>query len=286
MRKKISILFFILCFSVFLLSGYFILTHFSEDAKQDNQYDMLVERVNDTEETTHSAVESVTSVLPEYAPLLEQNSELVGWLRIEDTQINYPVMQSQGDPDFYLKHLFDKTYSDYGCPYVEQKCDVNKPSDNLIIYGHHMRSDKMFSQLEKYKEKSFWENHRYVFFDTLYEKQTYEIIAAFKTVVYTDEPDMFKYYEFFDAENPSDFNEYVSRAKGMSTYETGVTAQYGDKLITLSTCEFSNKNGRFVVVAKRISQQKNVDNMRQKHLQLQVLFLQGNLIIKKGQSAV
>lgn len=250
MRKKLRIFLFAGFLCVFLISGYTVYKYYDEDKKQDNHYDSLIEMIDTYDD--NSAIAQNGSVLPEYSALYKENNELVGWIRIEGTKINYPVMQSVDEPDFYLKHLFDKSYSKFGCPYAEQKCDVNKPSDNLIIYGHHMKNDKMFSQLEKFKDRKFWESHKYISFDTLYEKQTYEVIAAFKTAVYTDDPNSFLYYEFIDAETPAEFDEYITDSKALALYDTGVTAVYGDKLITLSTCEYSNENGRFVVVAKRV----------------------------------
>ena len=104
---------------------------------------------------------------------------------VADTNINYPVMQSVNEPNFYLKHGFDKEYSDYGCPYVQEDCDVQKPSDNLVIYGHHMSNGSMFAHLEKFKSKDFWSEHRMITFNTLTDKQEYEIVAVFRTVVYT-----------------------------------------------------------------------------------------------------
>lgn len=154
--------------------------------------------------------------------------------------------------NFYLKHKFDKTYSAYGCPYVQENCDVQKPSDNIIIYGHHMNDGSMFTGLMKYRNKSFWEGHKTITFDTLTDRHQYEVIAVFKTVVYTDSSDSFKYYEFTDAENAAEFDAYVAKCKELSLYDTGVSAEYGDKLISLSTCEYSRNNGRLVVVAKRV----------------------------------
>ena len=193
------------------------------------------------------------TVLPELAGLYLKNSDLVGWISVEDTNINYPVMQSKDNPDFYLKHDFDKGYSDYGCPYVQENCDVQKPSDNIIIYGHHMKNGSMFCDLEKFKSKDFWQEHKTVTFHTLTEKNEYEIVAVFKTVVYTDSADSFKYYHFVNAETPEDFSAFIEKCKELSFYDTGVSAEYGDKLITLSTCEYSRSNGRLVVVAKKIA---------------------------------
>lgn len=175
-------------------------------------------------------------------------------LKVEDTKINYPVMQSKDNPNFYLKHGFDKAYTDYGCPYVQENCDMELPSDNIIIYGHHMNDGSMFAGLMKFKDKSFWEKHKTVSFDTLTDRQTYEVIAVFKTVVYTDSPDSFKYYQFINAETAEDFTAYVEKCKELSLYDTGVNAEYGDKLLTLSTCEYSRTNGRLVVVAKLINE--------------------------------
>ena len=136
---------------------------------------------------------------------------------------------------------------------------VANPSDNLVIYGHHMSNGSMFAHLEKYKDESFWSEHRTITFNTLTDKQEYEIVAVFRTVVYTDSPDAFKYYRFVDAENADEFDDYIAKCKELSFYDTGVTAEYGDKLITLSTCEYSRNNSRLVVVAKRITEDGGAD---------------------------
>lgn len=249
-----------------IFSGMKIYSHFKEAEKQETLYDSLAQIVEKAEITPASepdseAVESVPAVptesvglamLPEYAALYEQNNDLVGWISIEDTRVNYPVMQSPDEPDFYLNHGFDKGETDYGCPYVAEICDMSKPSDNLIIYGHHKKNGTMFSDLKKFRKKSFWEDHKTFRFDTLYEKQTYEIVAVFKTVVYTKSASEFRYYQFTDAKTPEAFDEYIATCKAKALYDTGVTAAFGDKLITLSTCEYSSKNGRLVVVAKRV----------------------------------
>jgi len=244
-----------------IISTVMIVGHFREANEQENMYNDLAQIVQQNEtsenEETHPTESTPTPegeaiMLTEYAKLYEQNNDMVGWISIPDTKINYPVMQSVDEPNFYLKHGFDKGYTDYGCPYVGEICDVNKPSDNLIIYGHHMKNGSMFSDLEKFKSKGFWEEHKTFSFDTLTEKQTYEVVAIFKTVVYTGSDNEFRYYQFSDAETPEQFDEYIQRVKEKALYDTGVSAEYGDKLITLSTCEYSNKNGRLVLVAKKV----------------------------------
>ena len=102
-----------------------------------------------------------------YQALYTQNSDLAGWIQIDETNINYPVMQSKQDPDFYLKHNFEKADSPHGCPYVQANCDLQTPSDNILVYGHNMKDGTMFSDLLQYKRESFWEQHRIIRFDTL-----------------------------------------------------------------------------------------------------------------------
>ena len=254
MNRKIYIIISVVLAAVLAVSTFFIIRNKMDSAKQNEVYDNLAEIVEDEpdEENEGITYSEDKDYLAEYYELYQQNNDMVGWIKVDDTNINYPVMQSIDEPNFYLKHKFDKTYSAYGCPYVQENCDVQKPSDNIIIYGHHMNDGSMFTGLMKFTDKSFWENHKTIEFDTLTDQNQYEVIAVFKTVVYTDSEESFKYYEFTDAENAEDFDEYVAKCKELSLYDTGVTAEYGDKLISLSTCEYSHNNGRLVVVAKRV----------------------------------
>ena len=246
----------ICAFSILLaVSSGLLIKHYIDSEKQSELYDNLIETIEktDTEKDTMTYSQD-KSFLSDYQDLYLQNNDMVGWIKIEDTKINYPVMQSKDNPNFYLKHGFDKAYTDYGCPYIQENCDVDIPSDNLIIYGHNMKDSSMLSGLMKYTDKSFWESHKTISFDTLTEKCDYEIIAAFKTVVYTDSPESFKYYQFVNADTADEFNAYITKCKELALYDTGVTAEYGDKLITLSTCEYSRNNGRMVVVAKKMAE--------------------------------
>ena len=254
MNRKIYIIISVVLAAILAVSTFFIIRNKMDSAKQNEVYDNLAEIVEDDqpEENEGITYSEDKDYLAEYYELYQQNNDMVGWIKVDDTNINYPVMQSIDEPNFYLKHKFDKTYSAYGCPYVQENCDVQKPSDNIIIYGHHMNDGSMFTGLMKFTDKSFWENHKTITFDTLTDRNQYEVIAVFKTVVYTNSEDSFKYYEFTDAENAEEFDEYVAKCKELSLYDTGVTAEYGDKLISLSTCEYSHNNGRLVVVAKRV----------------------------------
>ena len=266
MKKHIYFILIAVFVAILGTSTYFIIDYYKEANKQAELYDELADLV-DTAVQTDAATEPAEQIpyseekmlLPELAELYQQNGDLVGWISIADTNINYPVMQSVNEPNFYLKHGFDKAYSDYGCPYVQEDCDVQEPSDNLVIYGHHMKNGSMFAHLEKFKDRDFWNEHRTITFNTLTDKQEYEIVAVFRTVAYTDSADSFKYYRFVDAESADEFDSYIAKCKELSIYDTGVTAEYGDKLITLSTCEYSRTNGRLVVVAKLITEDGGAD---------------------------
>lgn len=191
-------------------------------------------------------------VLDEYKNLLNKNKRLIGWVKIDDTNIDYPVMQTT-DNEYYLDHNLNQEYDKNGSIFMDKDCDVLKPSTNLILYGHHMKSGQMFGNLSLYSDQSYYEKHPYIQFDTIYEKGLYEIMYVFRSRVYSEDEIVFKYYQFIDAQSEQEFDSYMNDMEGMSLYNTGVIAQYGDRLLTLSTCDYQEKNGRFVVVAKKVT---------------------------------
>lgn len=251
-KKYICIIAAVLLLGTAAFCGYQIYHHFTQVDEQSEEFKHIaeiVEQTPDTEEKTEPPQNEEDLILPAYSELFLQNEDMVGWIKIDDTTINYPVMQTKNNPNFYLKHNFNKEYSDLGVPYIQEDCDL-AASDNLIIYGHHIKGQKMFGALEDYKSQSFYEKHKVIQFDTLTEHAEYEIIAVFKTVAYNSAG--YRYYDFVNAEDESSFAAYVDKCKELALYDTGVSAEYGDKLITLSTCEYSAQNGRLVVVAKKI----------------------------------
>lgn len=233
--------------------GFQIFHHYAQVEEQTEAFEQIAELVDNAPEEApkeDTTVSEGEDVLMKYKELYLQNEDMVGWLSIDGTKINYPVMQTPNNPNFYLKHNFEKEYSDLGTPYIQENCTIAE-SDNLLIYGHHIKGGKMFGALEDYKAKSFYEKHKTIRFDTLTEQAEYEIISVFKTVAYSSEG--FRYYDFVNAENAEAFEEYLSKCKELALYDTGINAEYGDKLLTLSTCEYSALNGRLVVVAKKVS---------------------------------
>ena len=229
---------------VFIFSLYKIADYYIQAEKSAVQFERLYSMiaVDDGEND-----ESVTAE-QKYEALYEQNSDFIGWITVGGTNINYPVMYAPDRKDYYLRRGFDKKYSYYGTPYISEACEIDK-SDNTVIYGHNMRNGTMFSALENYMSKDFFEANRYIQFDTLNDYGTYEILAVFTVEAVVGE---FDYHNFINADTQAEYDEYISKCKAYSLYDTGVEAVYPDKLITLSTCEYSRENGRLVVVAKKI----------------------------------
>ena len=203
-------------------------------------------KIHLTEEDT-----TVPDILPEYEKVHQKNQKLIGWVKIDDTIIDYPVMQTINN-EYYLDHNFNQEEDRNGCIFMDYQCDVVKGCDNIILYGHHMKSGKMFGTLNKYSSESYFEEHPVIQFDTIYEKGQYQVMYVFRSKVYSEEDVTFKYYQFINAASEMEFNSYLNEMAALSLYDTGVTAAYGDKLLTLSTCDYQEKKGRFVVVAKKI----------------------------------
>lgn len=193
----------------------------------------------------------VPDVLEDYKTLYTLNKNLIGWVKIDDTYIDYPVLQTTNN-EYYLDHNFDQEQDKNGSIFLDKDSSIFPRSDNLIIYGHHMRSGRMFGQLNKYSSESFYNDHKYIQFDTIYEKGTYEIMYVFRSRIYEESEIVFKYYQFINATSEMEFDSNMREMAAMSLYDTGVTARYGDELLTLSTCDYYTDYGRFVVVAKRI----------------------------------
>lgn len=221
----------------------------TDTLRNNSYYDNPSVVIRKTEKTKQEEKE----ILDEYKTLFNKNKKLIGWIKIEDTVIDYPVMQTVNN-DYYLDHNFNQEKDKNGCIFMDYQCDVIEGCDNVILYGHHMQSGKMFGSLHKYSSEEYYQEHPKIQFDTIYEKGTYEIMYVFRSKVYSEENVTFKYYQFINANSEKEFNSYMNDMKALSLYDTQVTANYGDKLLTLSTCDYQEKEGRFVVVAKRVNE--------------------------------
>lgn len=231
-----------------LTSIAFLLMYAAQSKQQAHLYSNLAAV---RKQNTQQEIASQSSVQPTSRNLYLENADMVGWIQIEGTSIDYPVMQTPADPNYYLKHDFEKNYTDYGCPFMQADCDALCPSDNLIVYGHNMKDGSMFADLAKYSSKDFWQAHKTVRFDTALGGSAYEIFAVIHTTVQADAADAIPFYLFVDAAAPEDFADYVSACQARALYDTGIFADYGDKLLTLSTCDNLTNDGRWLIIAKQ-----------------------------------
>ncbi len=251
-KKKILIIIFtsifILCMAII---AYKVYEHYKSN-KANNEVREILENSNEEN------VQKEKSRIEKLNELKEINNEIFALLEIKDTNINYPVLFC-GNNDYYMKHNYKKESSNDGALFIDKDYDFNKPSSNILIYGHNnIGSKEMFVELLKYKDESFYNTHKTFNFTTSDEEAEYEIISVFLSKVYNQsDKNVFRYYYFIDAKNEKEYNEYVNNCKKASLYKIDATASYGDQLITLSTCEYSQKDGRFVVVAKKINK---IDN--------------------------
>lgn len=260
-QRKRTVLIISLLVISFISIGYFVKYYSDARAMQkatddlnklkDVKFAEILKNVEPVVKKDYSEGTVIPDILPEYLALYNKNKNLIGWVKIADTIIDYPVMQTS-DNDYYLKHSFDGGNDANGCIFLDCKCDVILGNDNMILYGHHMQNGKMFSSLISYANEEFYEKHKTIEFDTIYEKGTYEVMFAFRSHIYNEDEIAFKYYQFIDASSEAEFDSNIEEMKKLSLIDTGVSAVYGDKLLTLSTCDYQEANGRFVVVAKRI----------------------------------
>ena len=271
-RKDKSLILFTTFICLTLILAALLLTSYSKYKAEEKELEQLSSLVSTT-----SAEENVTAVnteekvdtkddvvlekkmLPQYASLYEQNPELFGWIRIDGTVIDYPVMQSPDNPEFYLNHAFDLSESQSGLPFLEADCT----DGGLIylLYGHHLKNGNMFAAITKYADVTFFKEHPTISFDTLYEEGEYQVFAAFYSrVYYSNEKNVFRYYQYTDLSDPEVFEDYVEQVKAANLYDTNIDINYGDTLLTLTTCNYHTENGRFVIVAKKMDVPEETSN--------------------------
>lgn len=201
-----------------------------------------------------SVMEAEPEILPQYAGLYAENSDLVGWITIDGTVIDYPVMQKPGSQLFYSYRGWNKKGTLGGLPIVDINCSLD--SNHLIIYAHKMRNGTMFGTLPEYRNEDYFREHPLIHFDTLYEEGEYQIIGVLLARAFDGEKPKkndFVFYQYTNLSSEDEFDEYIASVKRLSLYDIPETAEYGDKLITLVTCYYYVSDGRILVVAKKIS---------------------------------
>lgn len=225
---------FVVFLLVFLVSAGMLAKDYFQGQKAENDFTKLVVSGGYDLKTLH-----------------EQNEDIVGWLQIKDTKINYPIMQTKKVPEYYLRRNFQKEQSVAGTPFMDASSDIDLPTLNWTIYGHNMKNGTMFHDLLKYEDKDFYEAHKTFTFDTINGTGTYEVVAVYYTRIYTTEYEGFKYYHYNGITSQSSLREFIAGSKALSLHDTGVTVE-NEQVLTLSTCAYHVEDGRFVVVAKKI----------------------------------
>ncbi len=259
-KKRFYQIWLCICIALMVLSiislGIYYLSAYMTDYKQKEVSTLLTMQA-EQQNTAAPNDNNTDEVNTNYENLLNTYPDYVGWISVPGTKIDYPVMQhSEPDTDyFYLDHDHEGEENRAGSIFVNAACDLKSSTDNPIVYGHNMKSGIMFHDLLKFEDASFGKD-TYITFNSIYEDGIYKVIAAFRTRVSDTEPssdEFFRYYEYIDLSDEVAFNEYVETCKRLSLYENG-TAEYGDQLITLSTCSYGMEDGseRFVVVAKKL----------------------------------
>ena len=244
-------------FFLFCISGYMLVSHFLTGWQEEKAFREMAQQIlqNASPSSGQNEPALLTTedgVLLEYAALYEQNHNLFGWVSIKDTDLNYPVMYTPDDPEYYLRRAFDGSSSLSGTPFLDARCFSG--CGNYILYGHHMNNGTMFTTLLSYVDKEFWRKHPTIQFDTMYEKGGYAVLAAFYAEICPEDAEgVFRYYNYTDLREKAVFEDYLRQVKSAALYDTGVEAEHGGQLLTFSTCSYHTENGRFVVVAKKIN---------------------------------
>lgn len=264
-KKIISIVLFVVAILCLIGAVILFLYYHSQDKQNEddlNSYrlaamESMTEIAMDISSTKGNIIDTVTervqaAVDNPYADSFLANEDMAGWLSIPGTRIDYPVMWTPDDESYYLYRDFDKKDNTNGSLILDTDSSLNPLTTNLIIHGHNMKSGAMFGTLTKYEDEDYYKEHKQIILYTKECQKNYEIVAVFRSQVYKKTDDVFKFYKFFNAETKEEFNDFYENIKALSLYDTGVTAEYGDNFITLSTCVYHVTNGRFVVVAKEV----------------------------------
>ncbi len=223
------------------------------DTEPEETKDVPEETKDSEGEIKDPAQNADTSLVPNpYAEFFLKNEDMAAWLVVPGTNMDYPVMQTPADENYYLYLDFDKKKNKNGSLILDTDSSLDPIGTNLIIHGHNMKSGAMFGNLQEYEDKDYYEDHKTMILYTEECRRNYEVIAVFYTQVYKKTDDVFKFYKFFQADTEEEFLDYYDNIKAMSLYDTGVTAEFGDRFLTLSTCSYQVENGRFVVVAKEV----------------------------------
>lgn len=253
----------IILFILFIIGIMYVIQHFKESNNNRQIYEEIENNISNNETNLQvlnneinleNEIIEVEENVQKVINLKQENQDVIGWIQIDNTIIDYPLLQTT-DNDYYLNHNYKKEKTKYGSIYLSKDSDISDKFSNLIIYGHNMKDEQMFNTLLKYESKEFYNEHKTIKIATENEEREYLIICSFKSrIFYQDEKNVFRYYNYTKFEDEEIYNTFVDNCKKAQLYDTGISAEYGEQLITLVTCEYSQKNGRIVVLAKEVHQ--------------------------------
>ncbi|MDR1815817.1 MAG: class B sortase, partial [Clostridiales Family XIII bacterium] len=252
-RNAGTIILIILCAAVFAFSAWQLIKYYHANNVAESGFEEIRPPAVSDEGGVQTEL-TYEDLLPYYKQLKAENEDFVGWLRIPDTVIDYPVMQTKPpkNPEYYIDKNFKKEYQAAGSIFASEISDVDRPSDAVILYGHHMKTGTMFGSMGDFLKQDFFDAHRDVIFDTMTGRNEYVIYGLFKTQVYTDDPAEFAYYSVSDFTTQSAFDDFMKQVDAkLQISDAAMRPMLGDKILMLSTCEYSQENGRLVIVAVR-----------------------------------
>lgn len=251
-----AVLFLLFCFSMVMFITQAMKAKHEQDVFEDLANIVLETEQNLAQNEDNDNIyepiseEKTVKPLPQYEDIYEMNNDLIGWLSIPNTKIDYPVMFTPDEPEYYLRRAFDKRDSQSGTPFIGKNGNID--SDCFIIYGHNMKNNTMFGTLDNYEKEDFWRENETFSFNTLYEYREYEVFAVVETrILYADE-DGLRYYNYAGELSESDYKELAEWLCANSVYDTAISPVYGEQILILSTCSYHTANGRFIVAARRI----------------------------------
>lgn len=242
---------FIIACIVFIYSSYKLINYYcvmntinKEFNKIENEV-FIEEIVNNEKKTSYKK-----NVIKKfnYEKLNNKNSDCIGWINIQNTKVDYPVMYKEGDNNFYLRRNINKEYSIAGIPFLDGNCSLEEKKALWIIYGHHMKDGSLFGGLSKYNNKKFYEQNKKI---TLYIKNTkyiYEIFAYGVISAITD----YNLYNVNDFRTDKGYEMFLSDIKKKINYNKDLIPEKREDILILSTCDYTKPDGRMIVVAKRV----------------------------------
>lgn len=248
MKRVLSNIVILICLAIFAVCAYQLVDYFYGNMESESQFDTQRDKVAD--------VVDYKDRLPEYESMKEENEDFVGWIIADGTNVNYPMMQTVDDPDFYLNHNFQKEKSKPGTIFISNVADLYEPTDVVTVFGHNMKDGTMFGSLRRYEDSQFLDEHDRIWVDSLEGRREFEVTHVMRIRVDVDgQDDVFPYYEYSNFGDKEDYEQFMEQCAAHSLYDTGKEVEYGDKFVIMSTCEYTygDGSGRLVIMGKEVS---------------------------------